>query len=117
MAGFTQFEASAPVVKPATEEVAYDKYWLKRMVINAGDPARPVEMRVIFAPARDMTAEVNVAGEMTTVSYKELMPNGPEKVLVIGDVFALAASNNTFAITMNTVFASLKAIATERNLL
>lgn len=117
MAEFTQFEASTPVIKPATEEVVYDKYWLKRLMVNAGSSTKPVSLTAVFVPARDMTTEANVAGVITTVEYKELMPNGPEKVLNINNVFSLAQTNNTFAATMNAVFASLKQIASERNIL
>lgn len=117
MSEFTQFEASTPVVKPATSEVTYDKYWLKRLNVSANDSTKPIEMVAMFVPARDMTATIDVDGVPTTISYKELMPDGPEKVLRIDDVFALAEANNTFAATMNAVFDALKTIATDRGLL
>lgn len=114
---FTQFEASTPVVKPAVEEVVYDKYWLKRMVVNAENSIKPIGLRATFVPARDVSYESNVDGVVTTIEYKETMPNGPEKTLVINDVFEKASQDLEFAVTMDNVFKVLKKIATENNIL
>jgi hypothetical protein len=117
MSEFTQFVATTPYVKPATEEVVYDKYWMSEMNVRANDPTKPIQLRAKFVPARDMSYEANVNGEITTVSYKELMPNAPSVELKINDVFAAAAEDPELALTMDSVFKILKKIATAQNLL
>jgi hypothetical protein len=113
MSDFTQFDASIPIVKPATPEVVYNKYWLKRMSVNAPDPTGNVTLTAIFVPARDVTEEI----DGVTVTYKELMPNGPEKELRIWDLFGVADGNGDFAKVIEGVFAALKAMATQQNIL
>lgn len=90
MTNFTQIEASTPVVKPAEEEITYNKYWLANMRIEAGSPTRPVRLVASFVPARDVTATDENGNR---VIVKELMPNAEPKRLVINNLFGEAAAD------------------------
>ena len=110
MSEFTQFEATVPVVTPAKDAETYDKYWLKQLTVNASNVDKVV-LRAVFVPCKD------VIDEYTEVSKKVLMENGPQKVLVIKDLFNLVDTNAEFASVMDGVFAALKAMATAQELL
>jgi len=114
MSDYVQFEAVTPNVVPASNEVVYDKYWMSNMMIMAQEPTKNVRLIATFKPARDVTVEV----DGKTVEYKELMPNGKEKQLVIKDLFGDAAKDPTgLGATLNSVLTILKDRAIAENLL
>tara|TARA_R110000824_G_scaffold218435_1_gene405020 strand:+ start:1279 stop:1674 length:396 start_codon:yes stop_codon:yes gene_type:complete len=131
MSDFPQFEASTPIVTPATSEVTYDKYWLSNLRIQAGDPTKPARLVAIWAPARDITIQVpsvDVDGNpvldvddnpvLEDLIYTELQPNGQPRRLVIPDLISSAEEDPaTMGAAVFAVLTALKAKATKEGIL
>jgi hypothetical protein len=103
MANFPEFIANSASVVPATSEVTYNKYWMRRLVINAPDPQKKTKIVAEFMPCRDITITSNVNGVVTSTSSTELMPNGKMSQLTIPDAFGLAAQDPNFANVMGAI--------------
>jgi len=115
MPEFVQFTATTPSVKPATQEVIYDKYWLSSFRCEATHPLKPIRLVAVFTPARDITIKDKDGNDVTV---KELMPNAEPKRLVIEDLFAAAVADPSgLGATVNAVFSVLKTKAEEAGIL
>jgi hypothetical protein len=109
MSNFIQLQANVASIIPATEEVTYDKYWIKRLFVSAESTTIDAVMTAKLVPCRDVT--------VNGVTIKELMPNPPDIEVKIDGMFARAQVDAEFASAVNTVFAQVKKIGIEQNII
>jgi len=102
MANWTQLNAANPATVAATEEKVYNKYWMSHFEVKGDSPTKPMKMRVVFIPCRDVTV-----GELT---YKELQPNGEVKVVLLEDLFGAAESDPEIAELINGILSKIQEI-------
>jgi hypothetical protein len=120
--GFTQFEATDPVIEPASTEKVFDKFWLSSLRIQAPEPTRPAKLVAIWEVARDETIQIphtDDAGvvSMVNISYKVLKKDAPIKRLIINDLFGEAEKDPLLAQALETIIVSLKDKANKEGIL
>jgi hypothetical protein len=114
MAELTQIELKTPIVepaKPATDELVYNKMWMKRMMVESSDPQKKVRVDCTFAVCRD------------TENGKELKKPEITKNVRIGDLFGLlqdetisVETKTAMGLAMNQLIAALTAYAKEKDI-
>lgn len=110
MSEYIQFVAKEPEVKPASEEVVYDKFWMKNLRIMAPNPTQPIKVVATFVSARD----IQIEHQGQTITIKELNPNGKEYRVVINNLFEKASQDADVAEVTNKLLTALLKLGIEQ---
>ncbi len=108
MAELPKITATNPVVKEATQEVTYDKYWLSNMYIHAGVPGSNVRAEASLMVYREVESTDE---EGNPITVKDFDPTIKKVHVRIPDVFTEAESDPALTNVMGGILSYIKAKA------
>ena len=107
MSDYPDFVNPTPIIVPPVAEVVWDRYWLRRLTINAPTPQEPATLYAEFRPCR------NVVDEQGNMVGKEVKPevDGDIQVFTVNDLFAVANGNQGLQNVLAIVLSALNTLA------
>ena len=107
MSDYPDFVNPTPITVPPVAEVVWDRYWLRRLTINAPTPQESATLYAEFRPCR------NVVDEQGNMVGKEVKPevDGDIRVFTVNDLFAVANGNQGLQNVLALMLSALNTLA------